>query len=130
MEVENLLQSGSCVKRKRRTFISPSLVLKSFPGIASDVLYQLTELDPPTPTDVLNLIPEATSEQIAQFFDTVSGEPVTSPSSASSQVVSQPAEESTSLADVMKLDQESAEDTRQGVKRMCIFNQTRCRRPS
>ena len=42
-------------------------------------------------------------------------------SPASSQVVSQPAEESTSLADEMKRDQESAEDTRQGVKRMCIL---------
>ena len=108
-------------ERKRRTFISPSLVLKSFPGLASDVLCQVTELDPPTPTNILNLIPEATSEQIAQFFDTLSGEPATSPSPASSQVVSQPAEDSTSLADEMKLDQESAEDTRQAVKRMCIL---------
>ena len=129
MEFENLLQSGSSdddrekaprrpkrgqrsIKRKRRTFISPSLVLKSFPGLASDVLCQVTELDPPTPTNILNLIPEATSEQIAQFFDTLSGEPATSPSPASSQVVSQPAEDSTSLADEMKRDQESAEDTR------------------
>ena len=129
MEFENLLQSESSDndreksprrskrgklsgKRKRRTFISPSLVLNAFPDISPAVLCQLTELDPPTPSDVLNLIPAATSAQIAQFFDTLGGEPPTSPTPASNQVAIQPAEGSASLIDEFKVNQESAEDTR------------------
>ena len=96
---------------KRRTFISPSLVLNAFPNIAPNVLCQLTEPDPPTPSDVLNLNPAATSAQIAQFFDRLSGEPATSPTPASDRIANQPAEDSASLADELKVNQESAEDT-------------------
>ena len=109
MDFENLLQSESSDndremspcrskrgklsgKRKRRTFISPSLVLKSFPDISPAVLCQLTELDPPTPSEVLNLIPAATSAQIAQFFDTLGGEHPASPTPSSNQIAIQPAE--------------------------------------
>ena len=137
MEFENLLQSESSdddrvnaphrpkrgqrsAKRKRQSFISPSLVLKTFPNIAPDALCQLTELDPPTPSDVLNLIPAATSAQIAKFFDTLSQEPAKSPTPASDQVAKLPAEDPASMADELKVDLESAEDTRQRVSRKCI----------
>ena len=99
------------VKMKRRTFISPSHVLNAFPNIAPNVLCQLTEPDPPTPSNVLNLNPAATSAQIAQFFDRLSGEPATSPTPASDRIANQPAEDSASLADELKVNQESAEDT-------------------
>ena len=127
MEFENLLHSESSKddleqspsqarklsgKRKRCTFVSPSLVLNSFPGISPAVLCQITELDPPTPTDVLNLVPAATSAQIAQFFDTVGGVQPASPTPSSSKIALQAAEDSASLADEFKVSQESAEDTR------------------
>ena len=129
MEFENLLQSGSSDndrdksprrpkrsqrsgKRKRRTFISPSLIMNAFPDIAPAILCQLTELDPPTPSEVLDLIPAATSEQIARFFDTLTGEPDTSPTPARGQSASQPAEDAASLTEEVKANQESADDTR------------------
>ena len=133
MEFENLSQSESSdndrdKSTRRRTFIFPLRVLNAFPDIAPAVLCQLTEFDPSTPSDVLNLIPAATSAQIAQFFDTLSGEPATSLTPASDQIANQPAEDSASLTDESKV-------TRRALKipgnvlRESVFHQARRRRP-
>ena len=66
-------QSRRQVKRKRQSFVSPSLILKVFPEIDPDVLCQLSELDPPTPSNVLALVPGASSMDIARFFDLLNG---------------------------------------------------------
>ena len=84
MEFENLLRDDSSdnerdeasiqssksqrkPKRKRQTFVSPSLILKVFPDIGPDVLCQLSELEPPTPSDVLALVPQASSANLARL---------------------------------------------------------------
>ena len=43
--------------------------------MAPDVLCKLCELDAPTPSDVHALIPGASSDDIASFFDLLSGTP-------------------------------------------------------
>ena len=96
MEFENLIKSDSsdtdqvrdssrasrsARRRKRRkiSYLSPSLILKVFPDVPSDVLCQIAELDPLTPTDILKLVPDAKPSDIAKFFDLVNGRASPSP---------------------------------------------------
>ena len=95
-------QSRRKSKRKRQSFVSPSLILKVFPEIEPDVLCQLSELDPPTPTNVLALIPGASSTEIARFFDLLNGTSRQSPTVERRSVSKQPASVAGSLVDEIK----------------------------
>ena len=89
-------------KRQRQAFVSPSLILKAFPGIGADVLCQLSELDPPTPSDVLAMVPQASSANLARFFDLLSGTASPSPSLERRCISKQPVSEVGSLAEEIK----------------------------
>ena len=56
------------VKRRRKKLISPSLILKVFPILSAASLCELSELEHPTPSEVLKLT-GATAEQIGEFFE-------------------------------------------------------------
>ena len=66
-------------KRRKISYLSPSLILKVFPDVPAEVLCQIAELDPLTPTDILNLVPDAKAADIAKFFDLVNGRASPSP---------------------------------------------------
>ena len=95
-------QSQRRSKRKRQSFVSPSLILKVFPEIDPDVLCRLSELDPPTPSNVLALVPGASSKEIARFFDLLSGSTHQSPTVERRSVSKQPASVAGSLVDEIK----------------------------
>ena len=131
MEFENLSQSESSVDNRdnstrRRTSIVPPRVCIS--GYHTHRTWLVTEFDPSTLSSVPNLIPVASSAQIAQFFGTLRGEPATCLTPASNQIAIQPAEDSASLTDESKV-------TRRALKipgnvfRESVCNQARRRRP-
>ena len=66
-------------KRQRKQFIAPSRILQVFPDVEPAVLVQLSELGEPTPSQVLDLVPNATSADIAAFFDAIQKTPSPSP---------------------------------------------------
>ena len=115
MEFKNLLHSdsdrergssrssrnGRRYKRRQVTLTSPSLVLKAFPGIPADVLCRLSELNPPTPSEVYKLVPEADPEDIAKFFDMMNGRSP-SPQPRKEGKVPQPVKDSSSLVSELK----------------------------
>ena len=66
-------------KRSRRSYVPPSLLLEVFPGVEPEILCKLSELDPPTPSKLLALVPGASSTEIAEFFDLLNGPASSSP---------------------------------------------------
>ena len=62
-------------KRNRQTFTDPALILDSLPEILPDAMCRPSELEMPTPSEVLALAPTATSAQIAQFFNALKNIP-------------------------------------------------------
>ena len=106
-------------KRRRRSYIDPSLILQAFPQIEPDVLCKLSELKQVTPSEVLALVPNASSEDIADFFAKLKGSANISPareqrnkSSSGHRGGSKP-----SLLDELKEDIEDAEDIRHNVRK-------------
>lgn len=129
MELSNLLKSESSddardgesdrpirlrrkKKRKRHNFISPSVILTVFPNIKPGLLCQLAELDSPTPSAVLNLIPEASSAELGQFFDLLNGTPPPRPTPAPRESSVHPGSESHSLLAELKEKVEIKDDDR------------------
>ena len=104
------------IKRKRKKFISPALILKVFPNIPPGPLCELSELEFPTPSEVLTLT-GATSEQIGQFFELLSN-PLPKVHARSRKPRSRPpADEHMSLVDELKDDLKVAEDARHVLKK-------------
>ena len=66
-------------KRRRRSYVDPSLILQSFPEIEPEVLCKLSEMKRVTPSEVLALLPNASSQDIATFFTKLKGRVNTSP---------------------------------------------------
>ena len=96
-------------KRSRCSYVPPSLVLKVFPGVETEILVKLSELYPPTPAKLLALVPGASSTDIAKFFDVLNG-----PASSSPGVRGGAAEkgnETAALVTELKHDLEHAEDS-------------------
>ena len=55
-------------KRRRRAYLDFSKVAETFPNSSTDVVCQLAEMEVVKPSNVLQLVPEATTEQIASFL--------------------------------------------------------------
>ena len=96
MEFENLVNSHSSAseqivdsdqpicpprqkKRRRRSYIDPALILEVFPRMEADVLCKVAELKHMSPSDVLALIPNASSAEIADLFTKLKGRSQSSP---------------------------------------------------
>ena len=108
-------------KRRRRSYMDPALILEAFPQIDPDVLCQLSELKQITPSKVLALVPNASSEDIADFFTKVKGRANTSPAREQrnkSRSVHRGGSKS-SLLDELKENIEDADDIRHNVRKIC-----------
>ena len=57
-------------KRRRRSYIEPSLISEVFPQIEPDVLCKLSEQKQVKLSEVLELIPNASSAEIAELYQT------------------------------------------------------------
>ena len=58
-------------KRRRASYIQPSLVSKLFPGVDTKTICQLCEMVEASPLEVQELIPGATTKQVCRFFDLI-----------------------------------------------------------
>ena len=61
-------------KRRRRGFIDPDLILEVFPDLAPDMMCALSDLENPRPSQILKLLPEASSADIKLFFNKLKGD--------------------------------------------------------
>ena len=55
-------------KRRRRAYLDFSKVAETFPNTSTDVVCQLAEMEVIKPSNVLQLVPKATTEQIVSFL--------------------------------------------------------------
>ena len=94
--------------------------MKVFPEIDPDVLCQLSELDPPTPSNVLALFPGASSADIARFFDLLSGTAHHSPTLERRSISKQPASVAGSLVDGIKSNLDNNSNDRVCVVKNCL----------
>ena len=100
-------------KRQRKQFIAPSRILQVFPDVEPAVLVQLAELGEPTPSQVLSLVPNATSADIAAFFDALQKTPSPSPEATPiARSKRHYAQETSSLIEELKEDIPPAETDR------------------
>ena len=101
-------------KRRRRSYIDPSLILEVFPQIEPDVLCKLSEQKQISPSVVLALLPNASSVEIAELFTKLKGRSQKSPGREQRhQSRSVPRDDSKpSLLEELKEDIEDAEDNK------------------
>ena len=105
-------------KQRRRSYTDPSLFLEIFPEIEPDVLCKLSEQKKIKPSEVLALIPNASSAEIAELFTRLKGGAQKSPGPEhryTSRSVPRD-DRKPSLLEELKEDVEDAEDNRQYVK--------------
>ena len=89
-----------------------------FPDVPPGPLCQLSELGDPAPSDVLELVPTATSDQIAEFFRKLKNTPPpTHPPAQSSRRI-QPVSGNVSLTEEFKSNSDNTEDDRHIVEKI------------
>ena len=91
--------------------------MQAFPDVEIAVLVQLAELGEPTPSQVLSLIPDATSADIAAFFDAIQKTPSPSPEATTiARSKRHHVQETSSLIEELKEDIPPAE-----TDRYCVY---------